>query len=92
MMPYYTYICKKCKKTFDFMHDYGQWKKQCKCGGILVKQLSSPKLARMTRPVVGRFCPETQFRDWCKEPLTPEKEIQGKQGFKLKPKRRKPLI
>ena len=41
---------------------------------------------------MGRFCPETQFRDWCKEPLTPEKEIQGKQGFKLKPKKRKELI
>ncbi len=92
MMPYYTYLCKKCKKKFEFIHNYGQWKKSCKCGGILVRQLSAPRVARMTNPAMGRFCPETQFRDWCKEPLTAKQEIQGKQGFKLKPKKRKELI
>ena len=92
MMPYYSYICKKCKKEFEFIHDYGKWKKQCECKGILVLQMSAPRPARMTNPAMGRFCPETQFRDWCKEPLTSEKEIQGKQGFKLKRKGRKELI
>ena len=92
MMPCYSYICKKCKKEFEFRHDYGQWKKQCECGGILVLQMSAPRPARMTNPAMGRFCPETQFRDWCRDPLTPEKDVQGKGKFKLKPKKRKELI
>jgi|TARA_Y100000296_G_C5143200_1_gene242250 putative FmdB family regulatory protein len=91
-VPFYSYECDKCKKEVEFQHPYGKWKKKCKCGGKLTKLLSAPRVARMTNPAMGRFCPETQFRDWCKEPLTPEKEIQGKQGFKLKPKKRKELI
>ena len=54
------------------MHDYGKWKKKCECGGVLVRQMSAPRVAKITRPAHGRFCPETQFRDWCREPLTPE--------------------
>ena len=63
-----------------------------KRGGKLTKLLSAPRVARMTNPAMGRFCPETQFRDWCREPLTPEKEMRGKGKFKLKPKKRKELI
>ena len=84
--------CTKCKKEFEFIHDYGKWKKQCECEGVLVRQMSAPRPARMTNPAMGRFCPETQFRDWCREPLTHEKDVQGRGKFKLKPKRRKTLI
>ena len=91
-MPFYSYVCKKCKKEFEFIHEYGKWKKKCECGGVLVKQISAPNIAKITRPAHGRFCPETQFRDWCREPLTPEKEMRGKGKFKLKPKKRKELI
>ena len=91
-MPFYSYECDKCKKEVEFQHPYGKWKKKCECGGKLTKLLCAPRVARMTNPSMGRFCPETQFRDWCKEPLTPEKEMRGKGKFKLKPKKRKELI